>query len=134
LQECFKLGGPMLMLISFFSIPLLWTIPITLMTLEMTCMIPETGGHVLWVYRAFGPFWSYINGAFAFASSVLSNAMYPSLFLEYLSLLFFQNTNNSSPFGYAWSVFIKMLILIFATIINVIGIDIVGKLFYIVLY
>jgi len=119
------------MLISFFSVPLLWTMPITLMTLEMTCMIPETGGHVLWVYRAFGPFWSYINGAFAFACSVLSNAIYPSLFLEYLSLLFPKNNNNFSPFSYALSVFIKMLILTFATIMNVIGIDIVGKLFYI---
>jgi amino acid transporter len=108
----------MLMLISFSFVPILWTIPIILMTLEMTCMIPESGGHVLWVYRAFGPFWSYINGAFAFACSVLSNATYPSLFLEYLSLLFFQNSNHLSTFNYAWSVFTKISILIFATIIN----------------
>jgi len=99
------------------------------MTLEMTCMIPETGGHVLWVYRAFGPFWSYINGFFAFACSLLNNAMYPTLFVEYLGLLFPKTHDNLSPLTYAWSAFIKILILIFATIINIFGIDIVGKLF-----
>ena len=117
----------MLMFIAFIFLPTLWTIPIMLMTIEMSCMIPESGGHVLWVYRAFGPFWSYMNGAFAFACSLLDNAMFPSLFLEYL-LTILPTSNNSLPLSYAWGVFIKMLILMFATIINIIGIDVVGKL------
>ncbi|KAG0577326.1 hypothetical protein KC19_5G148200 [Ceratodon purpureus] len=132
-QECLKLGGPMLMFITFFLIHPLWTIPIILMTIEMTCMIPESGGHVLWVYRAFGPFWSYMNGAFAFACSVLDNAMFPSLFLEYLSILLPRTSNNLPPLNYAWGVFIKMIILMFVTIVNVIGIDIVGNASFILM-
>lgn len=115
------------MFITAIFLPPLWTIPIVLMTIEMSCMIPESGGHVLWVYRAFGPFWSFMNGSFAFACSLLDNAMFPSLFLEYLSRFFSESSNKSSPLNYSWNVFIKMLILMFVTIINIIGINIVGK-------
>ena len=119
----------MLMFIAIWFLTPLWSIPIILMTTEMTCMIPESGGHVLWIYRAFGPFWSFMNGAFAFACSVLDNAMYPSLFLEYLLILLPKTSDNSSPLSYGWGVFIKMIILSFATILNLIGLDVVGKLF-----
>lgn len=119
----------MLMLLFFFFQPFFWAFPLTLMTTEMTCMIPQSGGHVLWVYQAFGPFWSYVNGCFAFVCSLLDNALYPSLFLEYLSALLSTTSNDSQPWNYAWGVFIKMLILIIVTIINILGINVVGNIF-----
>lgn len=127
LQAPMALGGPMLMLIGFWFIPFIWCIPMAIMTAEMACMIPESGGHVLWVYRAFGPFWSYVNGFFAFACSVLDNALYPSLFVEYLLALMPTTPNGLPPLNYGWSVFIKMLVVMLVTIINILGIDVVGN-------
>lgn len=102
--------------------------PLSWMAQEMTCMIPESGGHVLWVYRAFGPFWSYINGACAFATSALDNAMYLSLFMEYLSLLL-PTTNKFFTVHYQWNFLFKILILLIPTTINIYGIHHVGMLF-----
>ncbi|CAM6129080.1 unnamed protein product [Calypogeia fissa] len=116
-------GGPGLMLVGLLFFPVLWAAPLAYMTAELSCMIPESGGHVLWVYRAFGPFWSFVNSCFAFACSVLDNAMYPVLFVEYMSELFYEGKNNIS---YNWSIILKALIVVFVTIINILGVDIVG--------
>lgn len=111
----------MLVLLGLIFVPLLWSIPMTLMTAEMACMIPESGGHVLWVYRAFGPFWSFLNSFFAVTSSMFNNAMYPSFFVLYLSTFV-----STKPLPHALTIFLKMLILSAITIMNVLGIHIVG--------
>ncbi|KAL3676939.1 hypothetical protein R1sor_026887 [Riccia sorocarpa] len=116
-------GGPGLMLLGLLLVPVLWAAPLALMTAELSCMIPESGGHVLWVYRAFGPFWSFVNSFFAFTCSVLDNALYPVLFVEYLSALLYEG-RHSLPYG--WSVFIKIFIIFIVTVINILGISIVG--------
>ncbi|OAE30760.1 hypothetical protein AXG93_4876s1010 [Marchantia polymorpha subsp. ruderalis] len=116
-------GGPGLMLVGLLLVPVLWAAPLAFMTAELSCMIPESGGHVLWVYRAFGPFWSFVNSCFAFACSILDNAMYPVLFVEYLSALLYEGKDIIS---YGWSVFIKIFLVFIVTVINILGINIVG--------
>ncbi|KAJ7556274.1 hypothetical protein O6H91_05G077000 [Diphasiastrum complanatum] len=122
-EETVRAGGPVLMLVGLLLYPILWSIPLAMMTAELSCMIPESGGHVLWVYRAFGPFWSFLTGFFAFASSVLDNALYPALFVDYLSAIFYEGNHSIS---YGWSVVIKISLVVLVTIINILGIDIVG--------
>ncbi|KAL2608951.1 hypothetical protein R1flu_027524 [Riccia fluitans] len=116
-------GGPGLMLLGLLVVPIVWAAPLAFMTAELSCMIPESGGHVLWVYRAFGPFWSFVNSCFAFTCSVLDNALYPVLFVEYLSALIYEGKQDM-PYG--WSVFIKIFIIFIVTVINILGISIVG--------
>ncbi|KAG6550328.1 hypothetical protein Mapa_008291 [Marchantia paleacea] len=119
------------MLVGLLLVPVLWAAPLAFMTAELSCMIPESGGHVLWVYRAFGPFWSFVNSCFAFACSILDNAMYPVLFVEYLSALLYEGKDNIS---YGWSVFLKIFIVFIVTVINILGINVVGQCFdYLVL-
>ena len=111
----------MLVLLGLIFVPLVWSIPMALMTVEMACMIPESGGHVLWVYRAFGPFWSFLNSFFAVTSSMLNNAMYPSFFALYVSTFV-----STKPLHHALAIFLKALMLLAVTVMNVLGIDIVG--------
>lgn len=37
-------------------VPLIWSVPLALMTAELATMIPESGGHIVWIDRALGPY------------------------------------------------------------------------------
>ncbi|KAI5062420.1 hypothetical protein GOP47_0022959 [Adiantum capillus-veneris] len=115
--------GPVLMQIGLLLFQVLWSAPLALMTAELSCMIPLTGGHVLWIYRAFGPFWSFVNSCFAFTCSVLDNALYAVLFVEYLSSLLYGNNHSIS---HAWSIAIRILLIVLVTVLNITGIRIIG--------
>jgi len=54
-------GGVGLSLIALLVLPWVWSLPIALMTAELSSMIPEAGGYVVWAHRAFGPFWATQN-------------------------------------------------------------------------
>ncbi|MCO5554426.1 hypothetical protein L7F22_007956 [Adiantum nelumboides] len=115
--------GPVLMQIGLLLFQVLWSAPLALLTAELSCMIPLTGGHVLWIYRAFGPFWSFVNSCFAFTCSVLDNALYAVLFVEYLSSLLYGDNHR---IAHAWSVALRILVILLVTILNVTGIRIIG--------
>lgn len=115
--------GPVLMQVGLVLFQVLWSAPLALMTAELSCMIPLTGGHVLWIYRAFGPFWSFLNSCFAFTCSILDNALYAVLFVEFLSSLLYEDNHSIS---HAWSIALKFLVITMVTILNVSGITIVG--------
>ncbi|MEO5580597.1 MAG: APC family permease, partial [Gemmatimonadaceae bacterium] len=66
-------------------IPLLWSLPETLIVAELASMLPEEGGYYRWVYRAFGPFWAFQNGWWTWMYSLVDMAIYPVLFNQYLA-------------------------------------------------
>lgn len=70
-------AGGFMALLGLLLALLLWSAPIALTTAELACMIPEGGGHVAWIHRAFGPFYSFINCAFTLAYSIFDAALYP---------------------------------------------------------
>ncbi|XP_074564752.1 putative polyamine transporter At3g19553 [Curcuma longa] len=78
-------GGPLLSLLGFLIFPLLWSLPEALVTAELAASFPENGGYVLWISSAFGPFWSFQEGFWKWVSGTMDNALYPVLFLDYLS-------------------------------------------------
>jgi amino acid transporter len=63
------------------------SVPNALMTAELACMMPENGGHILWVDRAFGPFWSFINSYATLFSLVFEGGLYPVMFMDYVGQL-----------------------------------------------
>ncbi len=68
-------------------LPLLWTLPTTLMIGELAAALPEEGGFYVWVRRALGPFWGYQEAWLSLAASVFDMAIYPTLFTLYLGHL-----------------------------------------------
>jgi len=67
--------------------PLLWSFPVTLMVSELSTAMPEDGGYYVWVRRAMGPFWGFQEAWLSLAASIFDMAIYPALFILYLSRL-----------------------------------------------
>ena len=76
--------GPGLALALLLLTPLLWSLPVSLVISELASALPDEGGYVAWVRRAFGPFWSFQVGWWSWLDSFVDVAIYPALFVEYL--------------------------------------------------
>jgi hypothetical protein len=61
IEDSIGAGGVGFTLIGLCVLPWVWSLPIALMTAELSSMIPETGGYVVWAHRAFGSFWATQN-------------------------------------------------------------------------
>jgi len=51
---------------------------------ELASAMPDEGGYVSWVRRAFGAFWGFQVGWWSWIDSFVDVAVYPALFVEYL--------------------------------------------------
>ena len=80
--------GPGLAVLILALVPLIWSVPETLIVAEMASMLPEEGGYYRWVGRAFGPFWAFQNGWLTWIYSLVDMALYPVLFNQYLAYFF----------------------------------------------
>ncbi|KAL0907933.1 hypothetical protein M5K25_022390 [Dendrobium thyrsiflorum] len=84
IEDSVHAAGPLLAILGFIILPLIWSIPEALITAELGTMFPENGGYVLWVSSSLGPFWGFQQGWMKWLSGVIDNALYPVLFLDYL--------------------------------------------------
>lgn len=75
-------------LILLAVVPLIWSLPITLLVGELTAMLPTEGGYYSWARRALGPFWGVQTAWMALAMSLFDMAIYPMLVVTYLGQLF----------------------------------------------
>ena len=66
-------------------VPLLWSLPVSLMIGELATALPAEGGFYHWVARAMGPFWGFQEAWLSLAASVFDMAIYPTTFVLYLS-------------------------------------------------
>ncbi len=69
-------------------LPFLWSLPTALMIGELASAIPDEGGFYVWVRRALGPFWGYQEAWLSLTASIFDMAIYPTIFVLYLSKLF----------------------------------------------
>jgi amino acid transporter len=77
--------GPGLALLLLLLTPLVWSLPVALAMGELATALPEEGGYVVWVQRAFGRFWGFQAGWWSWINSFVDVAVYPALFAEYLA-------------------------------------------------
>ena len=87
LEDGVGAAGPLLMLTGIAILPWLWSLPTALMTAELSTAMPQDGGYVLWVERAFGRFWGFQEGWLSWLCSFADNALYPVMFVDYLAYL-----------------------------------------------
>ncbi len=117
--------GPGLAFLLVLLIPLFWVLPTCLMVSELSAMIPEAGGYYAWVRRALGPQWAFQEGWWTLCSSVFDVAIYPVLFVTYLS--FFVPTLNdktTAAFEIRWALGAGFSF--FALLLNLRGSRLVG--------
>lgn len=87
LEDAIGAGGPLIVLLGILVLPWLWSLPTALMTAELSTALPEDGGYVVWVEKAFGRFWGFQEGWLSWLCSFADNALYPVMFVDYLSYL-----------------------------------------------
>jgi len=85
LEDLVTQSGYLVAVIALFVVPIFWALPTTLMVSELSSALPEEGGYYVWVRRAMGPFWGYQEAWLSLAASIFDMAIYPKLFVKYLS-------------------------------------------------
>ena len=76
-------GGVGWVMVLMLVLPLTVHMPIALMTGELASSMPQNGGYILWVSRAFGNFWGFMEGWFSWCSATVDTALYPFLVIAY---------------------------------------------------
>jgi amino acid transporter len=71
-------------LLLLLAVPLVWSLPTSLMVGELASTLPEEGGYYCWVRRALGSYWGFQEAWLSLAASVFDMAIYPVIFVLYL--------------------------------------------------
>jgi len=112
--------GPGLTLLLLVLTPLLWSLPVALAMAELGAAMPDEGGYVVWVDRAFGRFWAFQVGWWSWLQSFVDVAVLPALFVEYVRF-WWPAMGGLERWGLAVG-FIALL-----TLLNVLGVRPAGR-------
>jgi amino acid transporter len=82
--------------------------------------MPDEGGYVTWVRRAFGAFWGFQVGWWSWIDSFVDVAVYPALFVEYLRFWY----PAMAPLE-RW--LLAVLFIVVLTTLNVVGVRPTGR-------
>lgn len=107
-------------LLGFVVFPLFYSMPQSLMTAELSSMMPEDGGYVIWVSRGLGPFWGWINSYNSMICNLIDNSVYPALFGTYLR-------HEWPELDGIVLVLVEVAMVCFVLTLNVLGIEMVAK-------
>ena len=81
-------SGPGMSLIYLLIIPFFLSIPVSLVSAELTTAMPVEGGFYRWTRAAFGDFWGFLAGWWNWSASFLLGGSYAVLFTDYLTFYF----------------------------------------------
>jgi len=84
IEDAVSSFGPGLTLVLLILTPLVWSLPVSLVMAELASALPDEGGYVTWVRRAFGPASGFMVGWWSWLNSFVDVAVYPALFADYL--------------------------------------------------
>ena len=100
--------------------PILWSLPTAFMIGELSSALPAEGGYYAWVRRGLGNFWGFQEAWLSLAASIFDMAIYPTLFVAYLTRL-------APWFGVGHrGVMVALGVVVVCAALNVAGIRVVG--------
>jgi len=120
LEDMITTSGPGMSLLYLLFLPLFWSIPVSLVSAELTTAMPVEGGFYRWTRVGFGDLWGFLAGWWNWCASFLLGAAYAVQFSDYLGFYFPQLTGRNHYI-------VSLLIVALITYINVRGIEAVGK-------
>jgi amino acid transporter len=100
--------------------PLLWSLPTAFMIGELSSALPYEGGYYAWVRRAMGNFWGFQEAWLSLVASIFDMAIYPTLFVAYLTRMFpwFQENERG------W--WVALAVVIACAALNIAGVKVVS--------
>jgi amino acid transporter len=92
-------AGPLLTLVGCVVWPLLVSVPLALVTSELTTAFPENGGYTLWVDKAFGKFGAFQFTYWVYVGNTIDLAVYPVIAMNVVCTAFsgFNDLVASNP-------------------------------------
>jgi len=110
--------GPAILIM--LVMPLLWSLPTAFMIGELSSALPLEGGFYAWVRHAMGNFWGFQEAWLSLAASIFDMAIYPTLFVAYLTRMFpwFQEGNRG------W--WVGLAVVVACTVLNIAGVKVVS--------
>jgi amino acid transporter len=120
LEDMVTTSGPGITLLYLLVIPFFWCIPVSLVSAELTTVMPVEGGFYRWTRAAFGDFWGFLAGWWNWSASFLLGGAYAVLFADYLVYYFPKMT-----WWEHWLISLGLIALL--TGVNVRGIQMVGQ-------
>jgi len=120
LESVVRTAGPRNAIIGLLVVPWVWALPQALMTAELSTALPEMGGYVVWVHRAFGEAAGFQVGVWKAVESLLDLALYPVLLVSYTEAFLHITL---APLA-RWAVGVVIISLV--SLINVLGAETVG--------
>jgi hypothetical protein len=85
IEPSIRAGGNLYAILGFILAPLIWSIPEALVTAELGSAFQDPSAGVAWVEHAFGEGMGGLVGILAWVSGAVDNAIYPTLFMEYVA-------------------------------------------------
>src|SRR5882724_635180 len=119
-EELVQDAGYKLAIVILFFTPLVWSLPTGLMVGELAAALPAEGGFYVWVRRALGPFWGFQEAWLSLVASIFDMALYPTLFVLYLTRLWPAASGGHNAF------FIALAVVVACVIWNLFGAASVG--------
>ncbi|HVZ96278.1 MAG TPA: APC family permease, partial [Chitinophagaceae bacterium] len=119
LEPLLGFAGPHGALLLLVITPLLWDVPAMLTVLELNSMMPVTGGYYEWVKRTMGLRFGFYEGWWTWLYTFVDLAIYPVLFVEYLSFFF--------PQANAFKIPVCLVMIWTGAVLNIMGVSPVGK-------
>jgi len=100
--------------------PLLWSLPTAFMIGELSSALPHEGGYYAWVRRALGNFWGFQEAWLSLVASIFDMAIYPTLFVAYLTRIFpwFQENYRG--------VLVALSVVVVCALLNIAGVKVVS--------
>lgn len=120
LESIVGTAGPRASLLGLLIVPWVWALPQALMTAELATAIPEMGGYVVWVHRAFGEAAGFQVGVWKAVESLLDLALYPVLLTSYCEAFLHAHLRPLAR----WALSAAILGLV--ALLNVLGAEMVG--------
>jgi amino acid transporter len=100
--------------------PILWSLPTAFMIGELSSALPSEGGYYAWVRRGLGNFWGFQEAWLSLVASIFDMAIYPTLFVAYLTRL-------APYFGIGHrGIYVALDVVIVCAALNIAGIRVVG--------
>lgn len=122
-------------LILLVTIPLLLSLPMSLMNAELSSALPLEGGFYSWVKIACGSFAGFMEAMLSWMASWLDTALYPIIFVDYLAIWIPDVARGKhvlfSFFGGNFSIdlhwFMALALMVPLAMLNIVGVKIVGR-------
>ncbi|KAF4697547.1 hypothetical protein FOZ60_004419 [Perkinsus olseni] len=81
-EDIFSTGGPLLGIIGIFAALILWSLPMSFMTAELSSTFPSNGGYSIWVKVALGNFWAFQQMYWSWVAAAVDASVFPVLIYD----------------------------------------------------